>query len=147
MPHNRSAPSVPVIPVLTYPDVRAAVAWLTDVCGFRERVRIGEAHRSQMETPAGGAVIVADVHGDRRAPIAGHKCHSVMVRVPDVAAHCEHARAQGAEIIVEPREYQFGERQYEVEDLAGHRWTFTQTVADRAPAEWGGEGGWPEVRS
>ena len=38
---NRSAPPGPVIPVLTYPDVRAAVDWLVSVLGFQERVFIG----------------------------------------------------------------------------------------------------------
>ena len=28
---------------------------------------------------------------------------------------------------------------YEVEDLAGHRWTFSETLKDVAPEEWGGE--------
>ncbi len=33
----------------------------------------------------------------------------------------------------------FGERQYTAEDLAGHQWTFSETLADMAPEEWGGE--------
>jgi hypothetical protein len=31
------------VPVLVYPDVRAAVAWSEPAFGFAERVRIGEA--------------------------------------------------------------------------------------------------------
>jgi uncharacterized glyoxalase superfamily protein PhnB len=54
MTTNRSAPSATVIPVLVYPDVRAAVAWLTDAFGFRERVRIGEGHRAQLARGGGG---------------------------------------------------------------------------------------------
>ena len=65
MRKNRSVPDATVIPVLIYPDVRAAVAWLTDVFGFVERVRIGDNHRSQLRF-GDGAVIVADVRGDRR---------------------------------------------------------------------------------
>jgi hypothetical protein len=42
---NRSIPTATVIPVLTYPDVRAAVAWLGAAFGFVERVRIGDDHR------------------------------------------------------------------------------------------------------
>jgi uncharacterized glyoxalase superfamily protein PhnB len=42
---NRSAPPATVTPVLVYPDVRAAVAWLESAFGFEERVRIGDAHR------------------------------------------------------------------------------------------------------
>jgi hypothetical protein len=30
-------------------------------------------------------------------------------------------------------------RQYLAADLAGHRWTFSETLADVDPASWGGE--------
>jgi len=33
--------------------------------------------------------------------------------------------------------YKFGERQYSVEDLGGHLWTFSQSVADVPPEDWG----------
>jgi uncharacterized glyoxalase superfamily protein PhnB len=137
MKPNRSIPQAAVIPVLVYPDVRAAVEWLDGAFGFRERVRIGEAHRSQINV-GDGAVIVADVSGDRRAPLAGEETHRVMVRIEDADAHCERARSYGARILREPADQPFGERQYEAEDLAGHRWTFSQTMADVAPGDWGG---------
>jgi uncharacterized glyoxalase superfamily protein PhnB len=62
-----------------------------------------------------------------------------MVRVDDVEIHHDQARLRGARILHPPTDYPYGERQYEVEDLAGHRWTFSQTIADVAPEEWGGE--------
>jgi uncharacterized glyoxalase superfamily protein PhnB len=135
---NRSIPSATVIPVLIYPDVRAAVAWLTEAFGFRERVQIGESHRSQMQVGIDGAVILGDVRYDRRPPRAGESTHSVMVRVDDAAAHCEHARAHGAKILMEPTDFEYGERQYHAEDFAGHQWTFSETLRDVAPEEWGG---------
>ena len=128
-----------MIPVLVYPDVREAVAWLGAAFGFEERVRIGAAHRSQLVVGADGAVIVADVRGTRTPPRSGVVTHSVMVRVDDVMAHCERARAHGARVVLEPTDFEYGERQYEVEDLAGHQWTFSETLADVAPDEWGGE--------
>ena len=134
---NRSIPRATVIPVLIYPDVRAAVEWLTGAFGFRERVQIGEDHRSQLAL-GDGAVIIGDVRHDRTPPRAGEVTHSVIVRVEDVDGHCEHARSQGARIIEEPTEYPFGERQYTAQDPAGHQWTFSQTLADVAPEEWGG---------
>ena len=137
MKPNRSIPSATVIPVLIYPDVRAAVAWLSTAFGFVERVQIGEDHRSQLRF-GDGAVIVGDVRGDRRPPSAGTVTHSVMVRVDDVHAHCEQAREHGARIVMEPTDFPYGERQYSAEDLAGHQWTFSQTLADVAPEEWGG---------
>jgi uncharacterized glyoxalase superfamily protein PhnB len=136
---NRSIPDATVIPVLVYPDVRAAVAWLTDAFGFVERVRIGDDHRSQMQVGAAGGVIVADVRGERRPPEPGVETHLLKVRVADVDAQLERARAHGARVLKEPTEYEYGERECTVEDLAGHRWQFTQTLRDVAPEEWGGE--------
>lgn len=62
-----------------------------------------------------------------------------MVRVVDVDADCTRATALGASIISEPTTFLYGERQYTVDDLAGHRWTFSETVADVDPNDWGGE--------
>jgi uncharacterized glyoxalase superfamily protein PhnB len=135
---NRSIPSSVVIPVLIYPDVRAAVAWLSEAFGFSESVRIGEDHRSQLSVPGGGAVIVADVRRDQVPPTPGQVTHSTMVRVEDAKAHCERARAHGATIVTEPTDWEYGERQYVADDLAGHRWTFSETLGDVAPETWGG---------
>ena len=138
MKPNRSIPSSTVIPVLIYPDVREAVAWLSAAFGFAERVRIGENHRAQLRF-GDGAVIVGDVRGDRRPPRPGEATHSVMVRVQDARAHCERAREHGARILMEPTDFEYGERQYSAEDPFGHQWTFSQTLADVAPRQWGGE--------
>jgi uncharacterized glyoxalase superfamily protein PhnB len=136
---NRSIPSATVIPVLVYPDVRAAVAWLTEAFGFVERVRVGEDHRSQMRIGDDGAVIVADVRREQQPPTEGTVTHVIKVRVADVDAQLERARAHGAKVLQEPTEYEYGERECDVEDLAGHRWQFTQTLRDVAPEEWGGQ--------
>jgi uncharacterized glyoxalase superfamily protein PhnB len=135
---NRSAPPVTVTPVLFYPDVRAAVAWLEDAFGFEERVRIGEAHRAQMRVGSDGAVVVADLHGDQVAPSGGVITQLVKLRVPDVDAAFARARAAGARVLEEPTTHEYGERSGVVEDLAGHRWELTQSVRDVEPEEWGG---------
>lgn len=139
MPRNRSAPPAGAIPVLSYPDVAAAVTWLTRTFGFVEHIRIGD-HRAQLGTGAGdGAVIVADTTYGRRALASEDGVtHSVMVRVDDADAHCKAAQAAGARILSTPEDHPYGERQYAAEDLAGHRWTFTQTIADVPPEQWGG---------
>jgi uncharacterized glyoxalase superfamily protein PhnB len=137
LPPNRSIPSPTVIPVLIYPDVREAVAWLSAAFGFVERLRIGENHRSQLEV-GDGAVILGDVRNDQRPPRPGEATHSVVVRVADVDAHSAQARAHGARILMEPTDFEYGERQYRAEDHAGHQWTFSQTLRDVDPAEWGG---------
>jgi uncharacterized glyoxalase superfamily protein PhnB len=135
---NRSLPTATVIPVLVYPDVRAAVAWLTEAFGFEERVRIGDAHRAQMRVGEDGGVIVADVRGEQQAPQPGHVTHVLKVRVPDVDAAFERARSHGARVLQEPFELEDGERECTLEALAGHRWQLTQTMRDVVPEEWGG---------
>jgi uncharacterized glyoxalase superfamily protein PhnB len=137
MKHNRSIPPVAVIPVLVYPDVREAVAWLTEAFGFAERVRIGESHRAQMSIGEGGAMIVADVARDRRPPQVDVVTHEIKVRVSDVDAQFERARAAGAKVLEPPIDREYGERECTVADLAGHRWQFTETLRDVSPEEFG----------
>jgi uncharacterized glyoxalase superfamily protein PhnB len=134
---NRSIPPSTVIPVLVYPDVRAAVAWLTTAFGFVERTRIGDSHRAQMAIGASGAMIVADVRGAQRAPQEGVVTHVIKVRVDDVDAVFERARARGARVLETPTVHEYGERECTVEDLAGHQWQFTETVRDVAPEDYG----------
>ena len=135
---NRSAPPATVTPVLVYPDVRAAVAWLESAFGFHERVRIGDAHRAQLAVGDDGAVIVADVRREQVPPAAGAVTHVIKVRVPNVDAAYIHACDAGARVVSEPTSYEYGERSCELEDLAGHRWELTQTERDVQPEEWGG---------
>jgi uncharacterized glyoxalase superfamily protein PhnB len=134
---NRSIPQATVIPVLIYPDVREAVDWLCAAFGLVERIFIGENHRAQLSFGDGG-LIVGDERGERRAPRAGEVTQSVLARVEDAEAHCAHARAHGARILQEPTDQPYGERQYSAEDPWRHQWTFSQTLADRAPEDWGG---------
>lgn len=130
---NRSMPDGIVIPVLLYPDVPAAVEWLCRVFGFRERLRIG-THRVQMQVGT-AAIVVAQGPPD---PSALGRAGSLMVRVSDVDAHFAASVRHGAEILGEPVSYPYGERQYGVADIGGHAWTFSQTVADIDPRDWGG---------
>jgi len=142
MQTNRSAPPATVTPVLVYPDVRGAVSWLEQAFGFEEKVRIGEAHRSQMRVGEGGAIVVADAHGGQVAPSGGVVTHLLKIRVADVDTAFDRAREAGARVLEEPRTWEYGERSGIVEDPGGHRWELTQTVRDVDPAEWGGDGSW-----
>ncbi len=136
MKTNRSVPPTTVVPVLSYPDVRAAVVWLSTAFGFVERTRIGESHRAQMSIGADGAVIVAEHRSDEQAK-SGAGTHLVRVRVEDVDAQFERARAHGAQVLETPTDREYGERDCTVEDLAGHRWQFAETVRDVPPEEYG----------
>lgn len=137
MKRNRSLPPFSVIPVLVYPDVTEAVEWLSTRFGFVERTRIGDGHRAQMSVGENGAMIVADVRGEQRPPQDGIVTHVLKIRVDDVDAQYERARSKGARILEPPTECEYGEREFLVEDLAGHRWQFTETTRDVAPEEYG----------
>lgn len=122
-------PASTVIPVLSYPDLAEAVDWLCRVFGFTVRWQVGD-HRAQLNIGDGAMAVT-------QGP-SGSQGHSVMVRIEDLDAHYENARQQGAEILAEPAEFPYGERQYHARDIGGHEWTFSQTVADVAPEDWGG---------
>jgi uncharacterized glyoxalase superfamily protein PhnB len=63
---------------------------------------------------------------------------AVQVRIENALDHCERARLAGARILTEPTDHVYGERQYNAEDFFGHRWDFTETLADVEPESWGG---------
>ncbi len=132
---NRSMPCCTVIPELAYADVMEAADWLCNAFGFTVRLRIAH-HRVQLNA-GNGAVVVTE----RRTAGGLDFCHSTMVRVENVDAHQEHAMRSGARLLSSATDYPYGERQYSVEDPGGHRWTFSQSIRDVAPEEWGGGSG------
>ena len=127
MKPNRSVPAVSVIPELPYSDVRAAAEWLCRAFGFKERLQIGD-HRAQLVYEDGAVIVIEGEAGPSR----------LLVRVEDADAHRARAEAAGATIISEPTDWPYGERQYTAEDPGSHRWTFSESIADVDPADWGG---------
>jgi uncharacterized glyoxalase superfamily protein PhnB len=127
---NRSMPRSTVLPELAYPDIGEAITRLCDAFGFTLRIRMGD-HRAQLNV-GNGAVIL--IEPDRNVSLKT----AVMIRVEDVNSHYERTRRSGMKIVREPRDYPYGERQYNVEDFAGHHWCFSQSIADVDPREWGG---------
>ncbi len=111
-----------------------AAAWLCDAFGFSVRLRIGN-HRVQLNV-GDGAVTVREMRQADVNAMLGMGC-SITVRVEDVDAHCERARDRGARITEGPVTHPYGERQYNALDFAGYSWTFSQSVADVHPQEWG----------
>jgi uncharacterized glyoxalase superfamily protein PhnB len=128
---NRSVPPCTVIPVLYYPDPGVAADWLCKAFGFTIRLRIGN-HRIQMKA-GDGCFVVAE------GTMPADKAHLTLVRVDDARGHCKHAETAGAKITTAPVDQMYGECQYNCEDFAGHRWGFTQSIADVDPRDWGGE--------
>ena len=114
---NRSIQRATVIPVLAYPDVNHAADWLCAAFGFSVRLRIG-THRVQLNV-GDGAVTLRELRENEAEGALGVG-HSVTIRVEDADAHCRRAKDAGARITQEPVTQMYGERQYNVEDFAGH---------------------------
>ena len=125
---NRSMPPGVIIPELPYDDVHTAADWLCQTFGFKERLRIGN-HRCQLTFGESSIVVI-------ERTMSGTS--SILTHVEDVDSHFERVKKSGAKIVSPPTDYPFGERQYTVEDIGGHRWTFSQTIADIDPKDWGG---------
>jgi uncharacterized glyoxalase superfamily protein PhnB len=119
-----------VIPILVYEDIEAAHDFLVEVFGFAS---------GGVERDGDGRVVHGEVVADegriwlhRVTPeheLATPRTMSVasgglVVHVDDVDAHFEHARASGANIVREPADQPYGQREYGVRDLEGHRWWF-----------------------
>ncbi|HEV8370208.1 MAG TPA: VOC family protein [Pyrinomonadaceae bacterium] len=137
---NRSAPGATVVPILVYEDVTKAIEWLCNTFGFKERLRAGAPGGSVSHAQlaiAEGAVMLGRQGGEFRPPRPNEVSQYVTVHVENVDEHFEHARQCGARILKAAADTPFGERQYTVEDPWGHRWTFSQSVADVAPEAWG----------
>jgi uncharacterized glyoxalase superfamily protein PhnB len=148
--HNRSAPAGDIFPSLIYADVAKAAGWLCHVFGFRERLRVtnqdGAVGHVQLAIGQSGIMLSPPKQGQSpswddpanfRPPRPNEASLSLTIRVDDVDRHYQIARERGARILHPPATYPFGERQYSAEDPEGYRWSFTQSVADVNPADWG----------
>ena len=127
------------MPILVYEDVAEAIDWLCRAFGFSERLRAGrgEVVSHAQLTFRDGAIMLGRQGGSFRAPQPEQVSAYVHITVDDIAAHFAHAQQCGARIVEHPHDMPFGERQYTAIDCGGHRWTFSQHIADVAPEEWG----------
>jgi uncharacterized glyoxalase superfamily protein PhnB len=137
MKPNRSIPSAQVIPVLVYPDVREAVAWLGAAFGFVERLQIGEStarNCASAKVPSSWptCATTAGRRGRGRSRTPSWSARTTWTRT--APAHGGTGRASSWK----PTDLEYGERQYAAADLAGHEWTYSQTLEDVDPVTWGG---------
>lgn len=132
---NRTMPPCTLIQELVYDDVTEARRWLCEALGFTERWHVGD-HRAQLSL---GDSTIAITEPRHSRVLAGPV--SLLVRVEDADALRDRALAHGATLVDDTRDHPYGERQCTVEDPGGHRWCFTQSIADVDPETWGGTSG------
>lgn len=132
-----------------YDDAAAAIDWLCAAFGFEVRLRIegegGRIEHSELDYGE-GMIMVGSTHrgADDAVPLRrasprsvdGVNTQALCIVVDDADAHCEHARAQGAVIAMEPATQDYGEeywsdRSYRAVDPEGHHWFFMQRLSYR----------------
>lgn len=118
-------------PFALYEDALAAIEWLERAFGFERRMVVPDENGGVMhaELGVGGSVLMLGSAGNPGTGVQppnrlGAATSGVYVVVNDVDAHCERARAAGAEIVREPADTPFGAREYLARDLDGHPWSF-----------------------
>jgi len=137
---NRSAPNAAVIPVLYYPDVPEAVAWLTTALPFTERLRNAVDRRQLVHGNGAIVVTIPGAHADAApSTLQSPGAHSITLRVTGIDLIFERAKAAGAHVLAEPADHVYGERQCSFLDPWGHPWTLSETIFDSDPGDWGGE--------
>jgi uncharacterized glyoxalase superfamily protein PhnB len=135
---NRSVPSDTVLPHLVYRSVTDACDWLTRVFGFTEHFHYGDPVSGvQMCLGAACIMLTGPRPGTESPATLGYRTQTLTIFVADVDAHYERTKREGAMVWEELHETVYGERQYGVEDLDGHRWLFAQHARDLSPDEWG----------
>jgi uncharacterized glyoxalase superfamily protein PhnB len=119
-----------IYPAMSYHDPRAAIEFLTNAFGFQELMvspdnNGGIAHA---ELNLGPAIIML---GSARPEIGWVSprdlpavAQTLYVAIDDPDAHCERAKAAGAEITREPYDTDYGSREYGAKDPEGHHWSF-----------------------
>ena len=122
------------IPTMRYRDAPAAINWLCRAFGFERHLVIPgpDGAVAHAELRLGTGLVMLGSHGSGEFDIlmatpgdAGGRCtQSVYVVVADVDVHHDHAAGAGAEIIMPPRDQDFGGRSYICRDPEGHVWSF-----------------------
>jgi uncharacterized glyoxalase superfamily protein PhnB len=121
-----------IIPYIRYEDASAMLTWLEDAFGFKRRAVYEEgAQIVHAEVTYGNGMFMTgstreDDESVAQTPnqLGGAATGGMYVVVEDADAHCEQARAAGAEIVREPTDQDYGSRDYAARDPEGHVWSF-----------------------
>ncbi len=115
---------------IVYGDAPTAIEWLARAFGFVKGEIIdgpnGTIAHAEMHYGAGTIMPKSPMieFGMKSPKELGGISQCLYVTVEDTDAHCERARAAGAEILMEPRDMDYGPRNYVARDIEGHIWSF-----------------------
>ena len=122
-----------IIPSMRYHDAPAAIEWLCEAFGFERRLVVpgedGSIAHAQL-TLGGGMIMLGSARDDefgglvKTAREVGANTQSAYIVVEEIDEHYQRARAQGAEIVMEIADQDFGGRLYSAVDPEGYLWNF-----------------------
>lgn len=131
-----------------YRDVQGAIAWLERAFGFELTMAIPGPEESpemghwEMSCAGHGRIMISAEWDERMkspASVGGSNTQQVHVTIPggaaELDAHCETARSNGGEVLMEPEDQFYGDRTYRTLDPEGHIWVFSAHVRDVTRAE------------
>ncbi len=130
-----------VVPSVVYADVPAAVGWLERAFGFTERKGsrlVGDGWTlTWLEIGEDGLIhLTTGGHGLTPPAKSGFASQSLKVYVADIDSHFEAAKAENAEIIMEPQDMFWGGRIYRAKDIEGHVWELSQIEKELSVEQW-----------
>ncbi len=134
MGNSSNATSTTVIPTLRYRDAAGAIDWLCKAFGFEPHLVVpGEGESiAHAQLVRGNGMIMLGSAGDDEfgrlqrplerpdAPVS----QSPYVIVADVDAHHATAVAAGAQVVMAPKDEDYGGRGYSCRDPEGNLWNF-----------------------
>lgn len=128
--HQTSAPAVLWV-TLTYRNAPAAIDFLVRAFGFEERARYagespGTIVHAELRWPGGGGVMLgsADAESAVQVPAGVGSTYVVVSTREDVDALFDRAVQAGATAVREPKDEDYGGRDFVVQDPEGAYWSF-----------------------
>jgi uncharacterized glyoxalase superfamily protein PhnB len=116
-------PPPQVWPTLIARDARGLIKFLVDAFGFEETAVYGEGDHvdhAELAWPPGGGVMMGSADPGSEYP--GTLRTYTVCDDPDTLF--KRAVDHGAAVIVEPRDQDYGSREFSVRDPEGNRWSF-----------------------
>lgn len=131
-PDGRTEQTPTIVPFLRYDDAPSAIEWLVEAFGFERQLVVpapdGSIAHAQLRFGS-GIVMLGSTQEDGplpldRPPHVTGTSQGIYVHVEAIDAHYDRARAQGADIVIEIADQDYGSREYTARDPEGYLWSF-----------------------
>jgi uncharacterized glyoxalase superfamily protein PhnB len=126
-----------IIPCLSYKDAPAAIEWLCKAFGFQKKMVVpaGENKIAHAQLTIGDSMIMINSTGMETefskliktpSEVSGVVTQTtyVILSAEEIDAHYENAKSNGAKIIQQLAEQDYGGKNFSCYDIEGHLWSF-----------------------